>query len=125
MMIELELPYPVATNRYWRTFRNRMVVSKEATIFKKQVAMICAQAGCKPTDEFVDVHLKIRPRLTKKGDASKVVVDLDATKVIFDALQGWVFVDDNQVKRILAEYGEPVEGGGTYVRVMKFEKKGL
>lgn len=121
MNVELELPYPIPTNRYWRTFNNRVVVSKEATAFKRQVAMICTSAGCKPTEDLVQVHLKIRPRLTKKGEASKVLVDLDATKVVFDALQGLVFVDDNQIKRILAEYGEPVEGGGTYIRVTKFQ----
>jgi crossover junction endodeoxyribonuclease rusA family protein len=39
-----------------------------------------------------------------------------------DALQGVAYENDNQVRRIVAEYGsEPVAGGGLVVKVEELE----
>lgn len=34
----LRLSYPVSANRYWRTFKNRVVRSAEANAYRREVA---------------------------------------------------------------------------------------
>lgn len=118
ILVQLNLPYPPSTNRYWRTFRGRTVPSKEATAFKR----IVKDAG--PRQDLyagdVGITIQLLPKMTAKGVASKVCIDLDnCLKVIGDAVQGVYIEDDKQVKRIMAEYGEPVKDGGVIVTICK------
>lgn len=119
----LSLPYPISTNRYWRTFRNRQIVSKEAVAYKARVAAIAAENGIKPTGKAVSLTVQLVPKANKDGSASKVCLDLDnCLKVCLDALQGVAYENDRQVRRIVAEYGsEPVAGGGLVVKVEELE----
>jgi crossover junction endodeoxyribonuclease RusA len=87
------LPYPPSANRYWRNWRGRMVVSKEARDFKAQVKALAA--GTKPLEGDVCVYLDIfRPQ--KSGDLDNFI------KVTLDALKGIAFEDDRQVVYIEA-----------------------
>jgi crossover junction endodeoxyribonuclease RusA len=115
---KIKLPYPISANRYWRTFRNRTVVSKEAGAYKKQVALLAMVANVKVSGKQVEVSITLLPRLTKSGVASLVVIDLDnALKVSLDALIGVAYIDDKQVRVIHARYGDPVKDGGVVVEV--------
>lgn len=113
----IPLPYPVSANRYWRTFRNRTVRSAEATAYRRSVREAAVAAGAKLVlDRGVRVDLVLRPKLTRRGQASKVRLDLDnCIKVALDALIGIAYEDDRQVVKLTAEIGEPVEGGGLCV----------
>jgi len=122
--MELKLPYPVSANRYWKTraVKNfaQTYLSKEAKDYRRQVIRIAADFRVVQGD--VSIGLVLAPRLTKKNEASKVLIDLDnSIKVTLDALIGVVYVDDKQVKRITAEYGQPEEGGALYVTVREME----
>ena len=89
------------------------MVSAEAKRYKLAVHDII---GKKTTDKNVQLSIKLLPKLTKNGLPSKVCLDLDnCLKVALDALQGCLYDNDNQVKRILLEYGEPVENGGLLI----------
>ena len=116
-MTPLALPYPVSANRYWRTFRNRTVRSAEASAYRRSVLEAAVAAGVQPVlDRGVSVSLVLRPKLTRRGQASKVRLDLDnCIKVALDALIGIAYEDDSQVVRLTVEIGEPVEGGGLSV----------
>lgn len=124
----LVLPYPVSANRYWQSFVprgwTRAVVhpSTEAKAYKKAVGWIAKQAGMRdPTDKPLELRFTLCPRITKKGLASGAVLDLgNALKVAEDALQGIVYVNDKQVKRIGMEYGDPVEEGSLIVEVEEY-----
>lgn len=112
------LPYPISSNRYWRNFRGLMVVSIEARAYKKQVKWAFSALGIEPATGDVSLSIKLHPKLTKTGAASRTLIDLDnALKVAFDALQGVLYVDDKQVKKLTAEVGEPVDGGGLSVGI--------
>ena len=115
----LNLPYPVSANRYWRIWRNKAVRSAEATAYKSVVRRIAQEAGVMPSEGSVAVCLRLIPKANKDGSASKTVIDLDnALKVTLDALQGIVYENDKQVRRIVAEYSsEPVAGGGLAVEI--------
>lgn len=116
-MIQLALPYPVSANRYWRAYRNRTVRSDEATAYRRRVLEAAVAAGMRPVLEHgVRVDLVLRPKLTKRGEASKVRLDLDnCIKVALDALIGIAYEDDRQVVKLTAEIGAPVPEGGLTV----------
>lgn len=119
--IELNLPYPISANRYWRNRGNVRYLSKEAQAYKRAVA--ASAAGVKPLGGAVELRVTVLPKQTKSGAASKVCIDLDnSLKVLCDALNGVAYQDDKQVKRIVAEYGEPVSGGGVQVGVKPYAK---
>lgn len=128
-MITIALPYPISSNRYWRS---RVVkpkagpaivstyVSPEAKAYKEEVGWICRAAGIRtPLAGRIAIAYTLYPRRPqdwqtrqrKFGDAWQDTVqciDLDnAQKVLLDALKGIVFEDDVWVRRIIAERAEP------------------
>ena len=115
-LVTLTLPYPPSTNRYWRTFRGRTYVSSEATQYKKAVKLLLGHH--EPYDGLVALYVTLHPKLTSKGLASKVCMDIDnSIKVCLDSLQGILIVDDKQVRELHAVYGEPVRNGAVTVRL--------
>jgi crossover junction endodeoxyribonuclease RusA len=96
------------------------VRSKEANQYKASVkALTLNQEGL---NGDVAVSVVLLPKLTIKGEASKVIMDLDnSLKVLLDALQGIAYTDDAQVKRITAEYGDPVKNGGVMITIEGYE----
>ena len=121
-MIEIELNYPPSANRYWRCFRNRMVPSKEAMEFKRHVKNTVQASDYNLTVDELMVIIELRPKLTVKGEASKTCIDIDnALKVVLDSLQGIIYENDKQIKKIIAEYGYPVVNGGVKVKILKFQ----
>ena len=118
-MVRLKLPYPVSANRYWRIWRNKAVRSREAAAYKETVRRIAQETGVMPSEGSVAVCLRLITKANKDGSANKTVIDLDnALKVTLDALQGIIYENDKQVRRIVAEYGsEPVAGGGLAVEI--------
>lgn len=116
----VKLPYPISANRYWRTFRNMTVVGKEALAYKQEVARRAAAAGMKQSACVCALDVVLHPKLTKKGDPSLVCLDLDnCLKVTLDVLKGVAYIDDKQVRRITASYGDAVDGGALTVEVME------
>lgn len=124
------LPYPPSTNRYWRSFRGRMVRSKVATDYKDEVRARAIEAGIELLDGCVAVNMELCPALPKdwrkrlaKDPAWALSVrriDLDnAQKVALDALQGVAYENDRQVTMLSISLGTPVEGGGLLVKVKK------
>ena len=113
------MPYPISANLYWRHFKGRTIVSKEAVAYKVRVANICRLVGMRMIEAGpVAVHILLHPRLTKKGEASLTRLDLGNTeKVLSDALNGIAWTDDKQLVRILLEVADPIDGGGVSISV--------
>lgn len=117
--VVLRLAYPVSANRYWKTFQNHQVVSREARQYRAHVKYQAGKEQVMPSEGEVALLVLLHPKLTKKGVASEVVIDLDnCLKVVVDALQGVFYRDDKQVKFITALYGAPVVNGGLTVKRM-------
>lgn len=90
--IALTLPYPPSANTYWKPARGRgFVPSAEALRYKAAIATLAKAKGVLP--------LKGRVCLTLHAYRPRKVGDLDnLRKVLLDALQGWAFLDDGQVR---------------------------
>lgn len=107
------LPYPISTNRMWRNFNNRPVLSPEGRAYKKEAALIAISAGQKILPGFVSMTIILHPKMKKNGRASDTRLDLDnCIKVALDSMNGIMYKDDKQIVRIVAEVGLPMDGGG-------------
>jgi crossover junction endodeoxyribonuclease RusA len=99
-----------------------MVPSAAATAYKKHVKTVAHTDGVVLHSDSICVNIKLLPKLTAKGDASKIILDLDnCLKVALDALQGVIIENDNQVKEIHASYGAATHNGGLIVEVTRIE----
>lgn len=127
-MIFLTLPYPVSANRYWKAVtipgRTMMAPSKEAKAYKAEVAKIARAAGlAAPMDCRVEMWIRLYParpqdwakraRLDPANwDDDVRCIDLgNAEKVLADALQGIVYLDDKQIWHQDKRRMEPDERG--------------
>jgi crossover junction endodeoxyribonuclease RusA len=124
----LMLPYPISTNRYWRTFRGRTVRSSEALEYKDAVQEIAHEAGLTMRTGCVRVEMILHPALPKdwmkreRRDPSWVLgvrrIDLDnAQKVCLDALQGIAYENDRQVTNLSIVLGHAVPNGSLAVNI--------
>jgi crossover junction endodeoxyribonuclease RusA len=95
----LTLPEPPSSNRYWRTFRGRVVKSKEARSYQQAVQVLAA--GRKAIKGPIKLAVRWY-RSAKRGDLSNRI------KVVEDALQGVLYANDSQVEELHAyRFEEP------------------
>jgi crossover junction endodeoxyribonuclease RusA len=85
------LPVPPSANRYWRIYKNRIVVTDEAKAYKREISLLLRD--CIPLRCNVSVNFTVfRPRM--KGDLDNY------NKIMFDAMQGLVYFNDSQIVEI-------------------------
>ena len=92
MPINPTLPVPPSVNHYWKPRRGGgLYVGEEGQAFKAEVGRLCrAQGLTSPLTGHVVVHLRVfRPK--NSGDLDNYL------KALFDAIKGYVYVDDKQV----------------------------
>ena len=90
MTITLTLPLPPSANRNWKASGSRVYKSVEASQYQHDVRWECRAAGIDPLQGKVAVIIDAYFTHTRS--------DLDnVTKVLFDALNGFVWQDDRQV----------------------------
>jgi crossover junction endodeoxyribonuclease RusA len=92
--VEVDLPVPPSANRYWMIARNRLVTTPEAKDYKQLVALMLKNKY-EPMRCPIAVNVTVfRP--AKRGDLDNYL------KVMLDALQGILYVDDKQITEIHA-----------------------
>ena len=103
-MIALTLPVPPSANHYKGFSRSTgWYRTKQADNYRAMVARLCRVAKVKPIDKgAVCVTLVIFRGLDRNGKMQRGDLD-NYQKVLFDALQGFVFRNDSQVRRMLCE----------------------
>jgi crossover junction endodeoxyribonuclease RusA len=93
--IMFTLPYPPSANRYWRHGRGRTYKSDDARQYQEAAAWCAKLAGATLHDGAVGLELRFyRPE--RRGDLDNRI------KVLLDALQGVLYLDDKQVKELHA-----------------------
>ncbi len=121
----IELPYPISTNRMYRNFNGRMVLSAEGKAYKTTAGWLAKQAKIHLLDGDVEFTVILHPKLNKDGSASKTRLDLDnCLKCAQDSLNGIAWRDDSQIVKIYAEVGQPRKGGGLTVGIKQLNSIG-
>lgn len=92
-MQTLTLPVPPSSNRWWRKFRNRMVLSPEARAYKENVAKLAGRYLIEQGEISVSIDWY---RQRRSGDLDK------RQNILLDALQGVLFANDSQVVELHA-----------------------
>jgi crossover junction endodeoxyribonuclease RusA len=106
----LYLPEPPSSNRYWKMWRGRMVVSPEAKAYKLRAWAEAKNVRHQPFDGPV--------KLTLDWYRARRMGDLDnRLKVTLDALRGVLYHDDKQVVEIVARRHESPKDGRLVVLV--------
>jgi crossover junction endodeoxyribonuclease RusA len=116
MHIELEIPYPVSVNAYYRSLGNRSILSKRGREYKKHAKSLEHLRGTFSKDQRLKVTLNLYPptrRVTDLDNLSKSALDL-----LEDA---GIFVNDSQIDQLVLKRREVTKGGKAVVniRVMK------
>jgi crossover junction endodeoxyribonuclease RusA len=111
-IINLQLPEPPSSNRYWRQARGRLYVSAEANAYKL-VVMAAIRRSRKSWEGPVPFPHPTEVCITAHWTRAKRMGDLDnRLKVVIDALRGLAFTDDKQVTEIHAfRHDSPKNGG--------------
>ena len=95
--MKIVLPFPPSSNRYYRSFRGRVVKSQEARDYQRTVVHLTAGDALDgfPLTGAVGLQLNFyRPQ--RRGDLDNRI------KVLVDALQGILYSDDKQVSELHA-----------------------
>lgn len=105
---DFTMPYPPSVNGYWRTFRNRQIISKRGREYRKAAQSHLKALGLH--DELLDgrlsVFVTINPPTARKYDVDNFC------KAPFDALSHAGFwLDDEQIDKLVVIKGKKVEGG--------------
>lgn len=115
----LRLGYPPSTNKLYRYFRGRAVLSPAGREYKALAADLARQAGAVmitgPVRLEVTLHAK---KPLRKSNSPVRRIDLsNSLKVAEDALSGILYVDDHQTHEIAMNVGEPIPGGALVITV--------
>lgn len=88
--VDLTLPLPPSSNRYWRHVGRKVLLSREAREYRDHCRLVAvAQYGGDLIAERVRVHAEVYRDL--RGDL------MNHEKQLLDALEGAVIVNDSQV----------------------------
>ena len=109
--LRLTLPYPVSSNRYWRSARGRVFVSAEAKHYKGAVLRIASPESVFFENGDVIVHVDVY-RPAKRRDLDNCL------KVLLDSLNGVCWKDDSQIVEIHARRFEDKENPRAEVVIM-------
>lgn len=114
--VDLTLPEPPSSNRYWRVARGRPYLSAEAKAYKQEVLARALAAGV--GYNRVPFGSGTPVRVTLRWYRSRRAGDLDnRAKVALDSLNGVLWLDDKQVIELhLYRYDRPGDGA-LYVTV--------
>lgn len=117
--MQIHIPYPPTTNTYYRRAGRVIHISAKGRAFRKLVSQLVAEQhpGHQPITERVAVQVMLNPPDRRRRDLDNV-----AGKALFDALtHAGVWADDCQIKKIVAEMGDPVPGGSALVEISAME----
>ena len=113
-MIEFKMPWPPSINGYWRTFRNRQIISKRGRQYRVDAIahLIDIKLYNKKLSEPLCVELVLNPPTLRRYDIDNF------NKALFDALShGLFWLDDEQVVKLTISKGVKTKDGNVELKV--------
>jgi len=110
----ITLPWPPSVNHYWRTWRGRMLISREGRAYRKDVRALLAGGGFRkpPSGGRIALCMDAFPPDRRKRDLDNL------QKSVLDALeQAGVYADDSQIDLLVTRRCKAVAGGRLHVHV--------
>lgn len=113
--MELILPYPPSVNHYWRKWRNRMVISREGRMFRRNVRALLGGGRKPPFTGSIALAMDAFPPDRRRRDLDNLLKSLQ------DALaHAGVFEDDSLIDLLVVRRCESVPGGQLVVQIDAF-----
>ena len=104
--IGVELPWPPSVNRYYRVFRNRILISRDGRKYRMMVVSRLGGINRKLTGE-VSVEIDLYPPDRRRRDIDNPL------KCLLDSMtHAGVYEDDSQIKDIELHMREPMPPKG-------------
>ncbi|MCP4987563.1 MAG: RusA family crossover junction endodeoxyribonuclease [Colwellia sp.] len=114
MSYKFTMPWPPSVNGYWRTFKNRQIISKrgrhyrDCAIQKLEDLGLCGEG----VGERLSVSLVLNPPTLRKYDVDNFC------KGLFDAIsKSGFWLDDEQIDFLTIKKGEKLKGGNIEVSI--------
>lgn len=115
---EFELPWPPSVNHYYRHVGPRVLISRDGRKYREIVAGIVSQLEIPQLKGKISLHAQFYSPDKRRRDLDNV-----GGKVLLDTLQAaGLFKDDSQIKRILLEMHEPMEGGMCFIKLENMDR---
>ena len=112
MHIELEIPYPVSVNAYYRSLGNRSILSKRGREYKKHAKELEHLRGTFTKDQRLKVTLTLHPPTRRQTDLDNL------SKSSLDLLEdAGIFPNDSQIDHLILKRREVVKGGKAVVNI--------
>ena len=119
--VSVELPWPPSVNRYYRVFRNRILISRDGRKYRMMVVSRLGGINRKLTGE-VSVEIDLYPPDRRRRDIDNPL------KCLLDSMtHAGVYEDDSQIKDIELHMREPMPPKGLVhvtLREMTMSEKG-
>ncbi|AUR89918.1 endodeoxyribonuclease [Vibrio phage 1.134.O._10N.222.52.B8] len=112
---EFNLPFPPSINGYWRTFRNRQIISKRGREYRAKAHDVMQSLGLdnEKLSGRLEVRIVLNPPTLRRYDVDNF------TKAVFDALTTCGFwVDDELVCKLTIIKGEKSPPGNVEVSII-------
>jgi crossover junction endodeoxyribonuclease RusA len=91
-MFTMHLPYPPSVNTYWKSWRGRVVLSKEGKQYKTIVKIMTKHV--RPIKDNVSLRIAVHPPDNRRRDLDNVL------KALLDSLNGVAYHDDSQIHHL-------------------------
>ncbi len=112
LSVSLSLPWPPSANRYWRHVGNRVLVSKEALLYKKHIGLLSLLWKRPCLMGRISLSIQAFPPDKRARDIDNLL------KVTLDALQyANLFENDSQIDKITIERMEQRKGGELIITI--------
>lgn len=112
-----DLPWPPSANRYWRNFRGRMVISKEAREYRTRIGYQKSQLPQVKSGARLEINMLAYPPDRRKRDIDNLI------KITLDALEKGLGFNDCQVDKLSIERKEVVENGLMNLKIREIKNE--
>ena len=110
---QVKLPWPPSINRYYRHWKNRMLISAAGRKYRDTVISLCLPKPDTITGPLY-VKLEAYPPDNRRRDIDNIM------KAVWDSLQhAGIYLDDSQITHMEAFKFAPVPNGGFVVVTIK------
>ena len=117
--MQIRLPYPPSTNRYYRVVEGRVLISKDGRAYRQKICSIIHSLKLETAKKSIELEMVIHAH---PPDRRQRDVD-NLQKPLLDALEkAFLFENDSQIKKLTTEMLEPCKGGMILVTIEERKK---